>query len=82
MKTFLKSFLILVLTVLAVSFEGFAQKRAERTASAKAYYGYSFSRPKMKKAKKTKTVRAVSHTKPARGTRAEAWEVKRRYTRS
>jgi len=79
MRTLLFTVVMVCVIIIAAAINTFAQKRAERTASAKAYYGYpTFSRLKMKP-KKQKATRSSRHAKPARGTRADAWEVRQKF---
>jgi hypothetical protein len=54
-----------------------AQNKAQKTSSAKAYYGTSPSKSKFKK-KNKKKVHNFTHTKPAKGTSSDSWRPKRR----
>jgi hypothetical protein len=63
------------------SFQMAAQTRAEKTSSAKAYYGHTREKSKFKKKKKQKPV-MVHHTKPASGTHIDAWNSRKKYSRS
>jgi hypothetical protein len=75
----LKLFLFVAGILIAGRSCAFAQYRAEKTSSAKAYYGEKPEKPKMKKKKKQK-VTNYTHTRPAKGTRADAWSTKKKYS--
>lgn len=68
--------LIIGILVAGVAFNASAQKqRADKTASAKAYYGYGKRAQKQSMKMKKKQRHKVAHfrhTKPAKGTRANA----------
>jgi len=60
---------ILILTAILIaglSFNSLAQKRPEKTSSAKAYYGDRAAKARMKQNKMK--VKNFRHTKPAKGT--------------
>jgi Ni/Co efflux regulator RcnB len=80
MKRFQTIILITAILVAACAFNAVAQKRADKTSSAKAAYGHVPQKQKMKKKKKVKGDGA-KHKKPAKGTRADAWSVRRKFTR-
>jgi hypothetical protein len=74
--------LIAGLLVTICAMNASAQSKAENTASAKAYYDYHNSKPKIKSKKKAKQKpHQVMHTQPARGTRAD-WSTKRKLNHS
>lgn len=81
MKNLKTILFVATLFVVGSVFNATAQKKAQRTSSAKAYYGYSIGKPKVAKKNKLK-VRNFGHTKPAKGTRANEWATRRRYTHS
>jgi hypothetical protein len=64
-----------------LGFQVAAQTRAEKTSSAKAYYGHAHEKSKFKKRKKQKPV-MVHHTKPASGTHIDPWTSRKKYSRS
>jgi hypothetical protein len=66
----------------ASSLDCAAQSRPEKTSSAKAYYGYSSAKPKIKLKKKNgKVLRNYTHTMPAKGTQYTRAS-KKKYTSS
>jgi hypothetical protein len=71
--------LITGLLVAGFGFQAVAQNRAEKTSSARAYYGHTPEKSKFKKKKKDKM---VHHTKPASGTHVDAWNTRKKYSRS
>jgi hypothetical protein len=56
-----------------------AQNKAEKTSSARAYYGQKPEKSIFKKKKKQKADWHV-HSKPAKGTRADAWSTRRKFS--
>jgi len=82
MKSFKTIILITTILVAACAFNVAAQHKAEKTSSARAAYGPASHKPKFKKSKKKK-VKGNGHThkRPAKGTRADAWSVRRKFTR-
>jgi hypothetical protein len=78
----LKTIALLTGVIMAgFGFQVTAQNRAEKTSSAKAYYGHAPEKSKFKKRKKQKPV-MVHHTKPASGTHIDAWNSRKKYSRS
>jgi hypothetical protein len=74
---------ILSITILMTTFvlSAIAQNRPERTSSVRAYYGDRPGKPNFKKKKKQK-IKDYTHTRPAKGTRADAWSSRKKYQRS
>ncbi|HEY0742764.1 MAG TPA: hypothetical protein VGD40_14945 [Chryseosolibacter sp.] len=80
MKTFLKILLIAMIFIAGTTTDASAQrKRADKTSSAKAYYGQtpakpqSINRSKQRKATKVKSARSQS----AKRIKAQAWNRKK-----
>jgi dienelactone hydrolase len=69
------------LLIAGFGFQAAAQNRAEKTSSAKAYYGHPPEKSKFKKKKKQKPV-MVHHTRPASGTHIDPWSSRKKYSRS
>jgi hypothetical protein len=80
MKNLKTIFLVTGLLVAGFGFQVVAQNRAEKTSSAKAYYGHAPEKSKFKK-KKLKSTQA-DHNKPAYGTHIDAWNTRKKYSRS
>ena len=80
--------LITGILIAGLAFSASAQTaRAEKTSSAKAYYGKAPGKPNFTKAnykdKRKKAVKARHHTKPAKGTtRADRWSLRRKNSNS
>jgi hypothetical protein len=74
----------LILLVIGLLFAGsanvMAQQRAEKTASARAYYGTTPSKPKLQKKHRQK-VDWRTHSKPARGTHYLSRDSRRKLTK-
>jgi hypothetical protein len=74
----IKILLFIIGVLVAMSMNAMAQRyKPEKTASARAYYGATPSKPKLHKKQKHK-VDWRSHSKPARGTRVQGTDTRRR----
>jgi hypothetical protein len=75
--------LITGILIAGLAFSASAQTaRAQKTSSAKAYYGKAPSKPNYKE-KRKKAVKVKHHTKPAKGTtRADRWNFRRKNANS
>jgi hypothetical protein len=70
--------LITGLFIAGFAFDVNAQVRAQKTSSARAYYGTPIEKSKLKRKSKQKADWATHH-KPAKGTRGDAWSTKKKY---